>query len=96
MSSKTFQTVRIFSYRKMQDVLGIRGRYSSYDLRTTFATQMMGHKDSRMVETVYTRRRREGVESRRALIEALNSGEEKSGGANFRAICTSPAPAASL
>ena len=93
----------------MQDVLGIKGRYSSYDLRTTFATQMieagqsafsvaqmMGHKDSRMVETVYTRRRREGVESRRALIEALNSGEEKSGAVNSRAICTSPAPAASL
>lgn len=74
----TFQRI----YRKMQKLLGIQGQYSNYDLRTTFATQMieagqsafsvaqmMGHKDSRMVETVYTRRRREGVEAKRELID---------------------------
>ena len=73
------------TYRRMQETLGIKGQYSNYDLRTTFATQMieagasalavaqmMGHKDTRMVETVYARRRKEGFEARRSLVESLN------------------------
>ena len=100
----TFQRV----YRKMQSILGIKGQYSNYDLRTTFATQMieagqsafsvaqmMGHKDSRMVETVYTRRRQEGIESRRALIEMMNKNGTKIN-ADSSTICSSLAPAASL
>ena len=48
--------------------------YSCYDFRTTFATQLkesgmssanvadlMGHADTRMVETIYARTRHEGV-----------------------------------
>ena len=53
--------------------------------------QMMGHKDSRMVETVYTRRRQEGAETRRDLIESLNCG-----GAKKEAVGTSMAPPPSL
>ncbi len=96
------------TYRKMQEVLGIKGQYSNYDLRTTFATQtieagasalavaqMMGHKDTRMVETVYARRRKEGFESRRALIEMLNSTGGEKGGFSVP-IGTSVEPVASL
>ena len=59
--------------------------YSDYDFRTTFATQLcemgittkgvadlMGHADSRMVETVYARRRHAGVMKHSELINAMN------------------------
>lgn len=73
-------------YRQMQEVLGIKGQYCSYDLRTTYATEMiedgqssamtakmMGHKDSRMVETVYAQTRRHGIEKMRDIIERKNA-----------------------
>ncbi|MBQ6563259.1 MAG: tyrosine-type recombinase/integrase [Clostridia bacterium] len=59
---------------------------SPYDFRSTFATQfkemgvssaqvadLMGHADSRMVETVYARTRHESVMSQKDMIESLNS-----------------------
>lgn len=74
------------TYRKMQELLGIKGQYCNYDLRTTYATEMiedgyssaitakmMGHKDSRMVDTVYAQTRREGIEKLRGHFEAKNS-----------------------
>lgn len=57
---------------------------------TLAVAQMMGHKDTRMVETVYARRRKEGFESRRALVESLNGKGDHSG-----PRCTFVAPAAS-
>ena len=66
--------------------LGIKG-YSPYDFRTTFATQakesgqtsaqvadLLGHKDTRMVETVYARTRHEGVMKQLEAVEAINAG----------------------
>lgn len=63
--------------------LGI-DEYTSYDCRTTFGTQMkeggltsaqvadlMGHADTRMVETVYARTRHEGVMKRLADVERV-------------------------
>ena len=65
--------------------LEIKG-YSNHDFRTTFATQLcekgitskevadlMGHADTRMVETVYARRRHEGVMKHSDLINEMNS-----------------------
>ncbi len=65
-------------------LLGIQG-YSNHDFRTTFGTQLkengltsaqvadlMGHADTRMVETVYARTREEGIQKRRADLEAMN------------------------
>jgi len=64
--------------------LGITG-YSPYDFRTTFATQakesgqtstqvadLLGHKDTRMVETIYARTRHQSVMKQLAVIERLN------------------------
>lgn len=34
---------------------------------------LMGHADTRMVETVYTRTREEGIQKRRADIEKMNT-----------------------
>lgn len=74
------------TYRKMQEILGVKGLLCNYDLRTTFATEMiedgyssaltakaMGHKDSRMVETVYAQSRRAGFEQLRDHIEQKNA-----------------------
>lgn len=73
-------------YVKMQKELGIKGQYCNYDIRTTYATEliedgyssaitakMMGHKDSRMVETVYAQTRRQGIEQMRSAIEQKNA-----------------------
>lgn len=78
------------TYRKMQDLLDIRGKYCNYDLRTTYATEMieegyssaltakmMGHKDSRMVETVYAQTRKRGITQMRDRVEAKNSAYAK-------------------
>lgn len=64
--------------------LGIEG-YTDYDFRATFGTQLkemgmtsaqvadvMGHADTRMVETVYARARHEGIMKRLADVERLN------------------------
>ena len=73
-----------FQDNEMQSRMGILGKYCSYDLRSTFATRaielgqashqiatLMGHSDSRMVETVYARRRDKTVLDQRAAIEQL-------------------------
>lgn len=65
--------------------LGIVG-FCAYDFRTTFATQLkesgmatsaiadlMGHADTRMVETVYARTRKEGVMKHLDALEARNA-----------------------
>ena len=65
-------------------VLGIVG-YSEADFRTTFGTQLkesgktsaevadlMGHADTRMVETVYARTRHEGVMKHLTDIEKIS------------------------
>lgn len=74
------------TYRKMQELLGIKGKYCNYDLRTTCATEMieegysstlvaktLGHKDSRMVETVYAQTRKQGITQMRDRIERKNA-----------------------
>ena len=71
-------------YRKAFSALGIE-KYNNHDWRTTFGTQMkesgltsaqvadlMGHADTRMVETVYARRRHEGVMKHKDALELLN------------------------
>ena len=65
--------------------LGIRGYCTPYDFRTTFATQakergqtsaqvadLLGHKDTRMVETIYARTRHQSVMKQLEVIERLN------------------------
>lgn len=74
------QRVRKRAFKK----LGIKG-FSPYDFRTTFATQakesgqtsaqvadLLGHKDTRMVETIYARTRHQSVMKQLAVIERLN------------------------
>ena len=69
LSYSTYQR----TYRKAFDFLGLTGRYTNHDFRSTFGTQLkesgmssamvadlMGHADTRMVETVYARSRHEG------------------------------------
>lgn len=78
-----YSTARRISKRAFQN-LGISG-YTNYDFRTTFGTQLkesgqtsaivadlMGHADTRMVETVYARTRHEGVMKQLHAIECLN------------------------
>lgn len=70
------------AYRKLK----IKG-FSNYDFRSTFGTQLkdsglssaiiadlMGHADTRMVETVYARTRHEGVMKQLEAVEAINAG----------------------
>ncbi len=65
--------------------LGIKG-YTPYDFRTTFATRakesgqtsaqvadLLGHKDTRMVERIYARTRHQSVMKQLEVIEHLNS-----------------------
>ena len=71
-------------YRSAFKQLGISG-YNNHDWRTTFGTQlkeagmssaqiadMMGHADTRMVETVYAPRRHEGIMKHKNTIDMLN------------------------
>ncbi|MBR3739459.1 MAG: site-specific integrase [Clostridia bacterium] len=71
-------------YRRAFEILGIKG-FNNHDWRTTFGTQMkesgltsaqvadlMGHADTRMVETVYARTRHEGVMKHKNTLELLN------------------------
>lgn len=64
--------------------LGLEG-YNNHDWRTTFGTQLkergvstaliadlMGHADTRMVETVYARTRKEGIVGQKAMLEEMN------------------------
>jgi len=69
------------AYKKLQ----IKG-FSNYDFRSTYGTQLkesglssaivadlMGHADTRMVETVYARTRHEGVMKQLEAVEAINA-----------------------
>lgn len=71
-------------YRSVFKQLGIEG-YNNHDWRTTYGTQLkesgmtsaqvadiMGHADTRMVETVYARTRYEGVMKHKYALEELN------------------------
>lgn len=71
-------------YRKAFSFLGIQN-YNNHDWRTTLATQLkeagmtsaqvadiMGHADTRMVETVYARARHEGIMKHKNTLEMLN------------------------
>lgn len=72
-------------YKRSFTHLGIYGKYCNHDWRATFGTQlkeggltsaqvadMLGHSDTRMVETVYAPARKEGVIKNAAAVEALN------------------------
>ena len=80
LSLSTFQR----TYRDAFKKLGIQG-YDNHDWRATYGTQlkeagmtsaqvadMLGHADTRMVETVYARCRREGVLKHKDALEKLN------------------------
>ncbi len=73
------------TYQAAFEKLGIKGKCSNYDFRTTFGTElceaglsskqvgdMMGHADTRMVETVYARTRHEGIMKHRNMLDQLN------------------------
>ena len=81
VSYSTAQT----TYRAAFKALGIEGRFNNHDWRTTYGTQLkesgltsaqvadlLGHADTRMVETTYARTRHEGIMKQKAAIEALN------------------------
>ena len=81
LSYSTYQR----TYRKAFDFLGLTGRYTNHDFRSTFGTQLkesgmssamvadlMGHADTRMVETVYARSRHEGVMKQQKWVEKMN------------------------
>jgi len=66
--------------------LGIYRKFNNHDWRATFGTQLkeqgmssalvadlLGHSDTRMVETVYARRRQEGILKHRQEVESLNA-----------------------
>ncbi|MBQ8620083.1 MAG: site-specific integrase [Clostridia bacterium] len=72
--------------RRVYKKLRING-FSCYDFRSTYGSQLkesglssaiiadlMGHTDTRMVETVYARTRHEGVMKQLEAVEAINSG----------------------
>lgn len=72
---------RVYQGKKL---LGIQG-FNNHDFRTTYGTQLkesgmtsaqvadlMGHADTRMVETVYARAREEGIKKRRGDLEKMN------------------------
>ncbi len=73
------------TYHAAFKTLGILGKYNNHDWRSTFGTQLkergvssaivadlLGHADTRMVETTYARTRYEGVLKQKNLVEALN------------------------
>ena len=81
LSYSTYQR----TYRKAFDFLGLTGRYTNHDFRSTFGTQLkesgmssavvadlMGHAETRMVETVYARSRHEGVMKQQKWVEKMN------------------------
>lgn len=73
------------TYQKAFELLGIKGKFNNHDWRTTFGTQMkergmtsaqvadlLGHADTRMVETVYARTRKQGILKHQEAIEKMN------------------------
>lgn len=82
VSYSTFQRTYYGAFKK----LGIYGKYSNHDWRSTFGSQLkeqgmssalvadlLGHADTRMVETTYARTRHEGVMKQREAVERLNA-----------------------
>ena len=74
------------TYQQAFATLGLKGRYNNHDWRATFGTQLkesgmssaqvadlLGHSDTRMVETTYARTRHEGVMKHQKALENLNS-----------------------
>ncbi len=76
------------TYRQMHrwvfKLLQLEG-YTNHDFRTTYATQLceqgitskevadlMGHADTRMVETIYARKRHEGIMKHTDLLNRMN------------------------
>lgn len=72
------------TYRSAFEFLGIKG-YDNHDWRATYGTllkeagvtsaqvaDLLGHADTRMVETVYAPRRYEGVMKHKDTVNALN------------------------
>ena len=75
------------TYRKAFKTLGLTGKYNNHDWCTTFGTQLkefgmssatvadlMGHADTRMVETIYARTRHEGVMKQQETLDKMNEG----------------------
>ena len=73
------------TYRNAFKALGIYNLYNNHDWRATFGTQLkeanlssaqvadlLGHADTRMVETVYAVTRHQGVMKHQGLLNALN------------------------
>lgn len=74
------------TYQQALDALGYKGVCSSYDFRTTYATELceagltskqvadkMGHSDTRMVERIYARARHESVMLHAEVLDKLNA-----------------------
>ena len=82
VSYSTMQRTYYGAFKK----LGIYGKFNNHDWRSTFGTQLkergmssalvadlLGHADTRMVETTYARARHEGVMKQRQAVENLNA-----------------------
>lgn len=80
----SFSTLRR-TYRNAFRTLGIYKLYTNHDWRATFGTQLkeanlssaqvadlLGHADTRMVETIYAITRHEGIMKQKDLVNALN------------------------
>ena len=85
----SFTTLRR-TYRNAFKALGIYKLYNNHDWRATFGTQLkeanlssaqvadlLGHADTRMVETVYAVTRHQGVMKHQNLLNALNPYSEE-------------------
>lgn len=77
-------------YESAFEALGIKGLYNNHDWRSTFGTQLkeqgvtsavvadlLGHADTRMVETVYARTRHQGIMKQANIIEKINENYER-------------------
>ena len=78
------------TYERAFENLGMKGKCCNYDFRTTYGTELceagltskqvgdlMGHADTRMVETVYARSRHEGIMMQRNMLNRLNEKFER-------------------
>lgn len=79
-----FSTIRR-TYQNAFKILGLKGRYDNHDWRATYGTQLkeaglssaivadlLGHADTRMVETTYAISRHQGIMKQKDLVNALN------------------------
>ena len=73
------------TFHQAIECLGFKGVCTSYDFRTTYATELceagltskqvadkMGHKDTRMVDRMYARTRHESVMVNAEVLDKLN------------------------